>query len=166
MAMKAIGLSALLLSLTACKPLIDYAPPPGFAQAESDWREHHYKGSNDVGLRVTVFDNVEGGTLGYWGDDLEHKLTERGYALEKKAPLRSENKVSGVRYDFRLEAGMDDPMFLVVGLFVTDDYRYVTQLAGRHSELADYDARVAGMFESLLPQGCAPRSRICRQPPP
>ncbi len=154
------------LSAVGCAPVIDYSAPPGFVEAESDWQSQHYKGKDSVGLRVTVYDNVDGGTLGYWSNDLETKLLGRGYALEASSPLRARNDVPGTRYDFRLERDGDEPMFLSVGWFVTDDYRYVTQLAGRQSEYAGVGSDISKLFQRLNPGGCkAGKASVCRTKP-
>ena len=155
--------AAACLSAMGCAPLIDYSAPPGFVEAETDWQSQHYKGKDSVGLRVTVYDNVDGGTLDYWSNDLATKLEARGYALEHTSSLRAKNDVPGQRYDFRLEREGDEAMFLSVGLFVTDDYRYVTQLAGRHVEYAGVASDVAELFQRLEPGGCkAGKTSVCR----
>ncbi|MEM9456418.1 MAG: hypothetical protein AAGF11_19715 [Myxococcota bacterium] len=159
---------------SGCSQPLQYESPPGFAIAEQSWRSAHYKASDNVGLKLLVFDNVEGGTLEYWGQDLTHKLRARGYTLEGQSPLRAENKVVGTRFDFGLAHGDDHgnedkpPQFLVVSLYVTDDYRYVAQLAGDQALFARYDDRVDQLLAGLRPKGCRVRSTICRgsQPPP
>ena len=146
-----------------CAPVIDYTAPPGFVEAEADWQSQHYKGTDSVGLRVTIYDNVDGGTLAYWSNDLETKLLARGYALEGTSALRAKNDVPGQRYDFHLEREGDEAMFLSVGLFVTDDYRYVTQLAGRQEEYAGVASGVPALFQRLKPGGCkAGKASVCR----
>lgn len=155
--------AASCLGVMGCAPVIDYSAPPGFVEAEADWQSQHYKGKDSVGLRVTVYDNVDGGTLDYWSNDLKTKLVARGYALETSSPLRANNDVPGQRYDFRLERGGDEPMFLSVGLFVTDDYRYVTQLAGLQVEYAEVASGVPELFQRLEPGGCKTgKSSVCR----
>lgn len=151
------------LGAMGCAPVIDYSAPPGFVEAEANWQSQHYKGKDSLGLRVTVYDNVDGGTLDYWSSDLETKLQARGYALEGSSPLQAKNDVPGQRYDFRLERAGDEAMFLSVGLFVTDDYRYVTQLAGRQVEYAGVSSRVPELFQRLEPGGCkAGKTSVCR----
>ncbi len=154
---------ALGLSSVGCAPLIDYSAPPGFVEAEADWQSQRYKGKDSVGLRVTVYDNVDGGTLDYWSNDLKTKLIVRGYALEGTSPLRAKNDVPGLRYDFKLEREGDEVMFLSVGLFVTDDYRYVTQLAGLQEEYAGLSSDVPALFQRLEPGGCkVGKDSVCR----
>jgi len=156
----------LSLGMAGCASVIDYSAPPGFVEAQSDWQSQHYKGKDSVGLRVTVYDNVDGGTLDYWSNDLETKLVVRGYSLESSAPLRAKNDVPGLRYDFHLEREGDEPMFLSVGLFVTDDYRYVTQLAGRQDEYAAVAPGVPELFQRLEPGGCKTgKGSVCRARP-
>ncbi len=153
------------LGAVGCAAVIDYAAPPGFVEAQADWQSQHYKGKDSVGLRVTVYDNVAGGTLDYWSDDLQTKLLGRGYTLEGSSGLQARNDVPGLRYDFRLEHEGDEAMFLSVGLFVTDEYRYVTQLAGRRAEYDAVASDVAGLFERLEPGGCKVGKRsVCRTP--
>ncbi len=143
-------------------PLLEDTAPPGFAEAEHDWRTRHYKASDNVGLRFTVFDNVRGGTLEYWGNDLVDKLQQRGYVLLSQGALRSDNNLRGTRYDFRLSReDADEPMFLVVGLFVTDDYRYVAQLAGRDEFYETHASAVPTVFGSLRPTGCRRMQSVC-----
>ena len=48
--------------------------PSGFAQVEADDHGAHFKGRNNVGLRVATFHNVKGGTLEFWSEDLVRKL--------------------------------------------------------------------------------------------
>ena len=158
--------AASCLALTGCASVIDYSAPPGFAEAEADWQSQHYKGKGGVGLRVTVYDNLDGGTLEYWSHDLSAKLERRGYALQTSSALRAKNDVPGLRYDFRLDRDGEDPMFLSVGLFVTDDYRYVTQLAGRQDEYEALSGRVPSLFQRLEPGGCkAGKRSVCRDQP-
>lgn len=161
------GLLAALV-LGGCSRPLRYEAPTGFAVAEHDWRSAHYKASDNVGLKLLVFDNVEGGTLEYWGQDLTNKLRARGYSLEDQSPLRSPNKVAGTRFDFGLDHpdGQTPPQFLVVNLYVTDDYRYVAQIAGDEALFSRYDGRVERLLEGLRPRGCRARSEICRGPQP
>jgi hypothetical protein len=158
----------LALGLAGCGAALDYEAPPGFARAESDWRSAHFKASDNVGLKLLLFDNVEGGTLEYWGQDLVRKLEARGYALQGQAPLTAANHVAGTRFDFVLDTGDSElpPKFLVVSLFVTDGYRYVAQIAGDKSLLPRYASRVPRILAELKPRGCKPRSEVCRGPQP
>ncbi len=162
---RALCLLAVGLALTGCSRLIDYETPPGFARAETeeDWRSRRYKASDNTGLKLTVFDNVDGGTLDYWGRDLVAKLEERGYRFDGAAQLESKNDVPGQRFNFGLAATDDaPPMFLVVGLFVTDDYRYVVQLAGDAAGYDAYDGRVSALFGRLRASGCRTRDSLCK----
>lgn len=162
-----LGLLGALL-VGGCSHPLQYEAPPGFAVATQDWRSAHYKASDNVGLKLLVFDNVEGGTLEYWGQDLARKLRARGYTLEDQSPLQSQNKVSGTRFDFDLDRqdGETGPQFLVVSLYVTDDYRYVAQLAGDEALFSRYDGRVEALLQGLRPRGCRARSEVCRGPQP
>jgi hypothetical protein len=156
--------SAISAIQAGCGRILEYEAPPGFAAADHDWRSAHYKASDNVGLKLLVFDNVDGGTLDYWAADLTRKLEGRGYVLGKQAPLTSSNRVAGTRADFVLDRqdGETAPQFLVVSLFVTDKYRYVAQIAGAQSHYAMYDARVPELLGDLRPKGCRARSKICK----
>jgi hypothetical protein len=157
-----VAMLGLTATLGGCRPALSLDAPTGFAAAETTWRSVHFKASDNVGLKLLLFDNVEGGTLEYWGRDLEHKLTARGYVLASRSTLVAPNSIRGTRFDFQLATDDDDdPMFLVVGLFVTDDYRYVAQIAGTRARYAEYDARVPEILGELRPRGCRPRSKIC-----
>jgi hypothetical protein len=147
---------------TGCGAPLRYEAPRGFASAKQDWRSAHYKASDNVGLKLLVFDNVEGGTLQYWGEDLVRKLQAREYELRGQAPLRTRNAVAGTRSDFTIDPPGDaPPQFLVVSLFVTDDFIYVAQLAGDAELLSRYDGRVPEIVAALRPRGCRPGSRVC-----
>jgi hypothetical protein len=138
-----------------------YEAPKGFAEATKDWRSIHYKASDNVGLKLLVFENVEGGTLDYWGEDLVRKLRARAYELREQSPLRTSNDVAGTRFDFVLARDDKPAQFLVVNLFVTDDYLYVAQLAGDATLLPRYGARVPEIVSALRPKGCKPASDVC-----
>lgn len=65
------------MGVMGCAPLIDDSPPPGFVEAESDWQSQHDKGKGSVGLRVTIYDNVDGGTLDYVDGPRSDRPSER-----------------------------------------------------------------------------------------
>ncbi len=166
MAMRPLVLALGVLAATACGAPLRYHAPRGFAEATHDWRSAHYKASDNVGLKVLVFDNVEGGTLDYWGEDLVRKLKGRGYALRSQSAVTARNDVSGTRFDFVLKPDDAAPQFLIVNVFVTDDYLYVAQIAGDATLLPRYGRRVPEIVAELHPLGCRPRSAVCRGPQP
>ena len=152
---RTLGVTLAAMLAGGCGKLIRYEAPDGFAAAEGDWRSAHYKGNDNVGLKLLVFDNVEGGTLEFWGADLVPKLQARGYELRSQHAVTSGNRVPGIRYDFALREayGFPEPQFLVVALFVTDKYRYVAQLAGAQRHLPAYDPKVPAILAGLRPRG-------------
>lgn len=162
MAMKTWVL-ALLVGTSACsEAMIEFEPPRGFAYADGDWRVTHYKGANNVGLKILAFENVQGGTLGYWSGDLERKLIARGYTLRSSSEVRGDRRIRGRRWDFEIELD-GEPNFLVIGLFVTDDYRYVVQLAGAREHYPVQSEAVPEILAGLELHGCHLRNSICRQ---
>jgi hypothetical protein len=164
-----MALKHALLALTlaaGCSGPLHFEAPRGFAEADRDWRSIHYKASDNVGLKLLLFDNVEGGTLDYWGADLVRKLSARGYALRDQSALRSGNDVVGTRFDFAFARDDEPPQFLVVNLFVTDEFLYVAQLAGEAPLLPRYDARITEIAAALLAKGCLARSDVCNGPQP
>lgn len=152
--------------VTGCSSPLRYDAPKGFAEATRDWRSIHYKASDNVGLKLLLFDNVEGGTLDYWSADLVRKLGARGYALRDQSALRSGNHVVGTRFDFAFARDGEAPQFLVVNLFVTDEFLYVAQLAGDAPLLERYDARIPEIAAALVAKGCKARSDVCNGPQP
>src|SRR5690606_40429774 len=95
-------------------------PPPGFAQVDRDDSGVRMKGPDEVGLNLRVYDNVRGGTLAYWSEDLVRKLAKRGYRLEAQAAVVSDNGVAGTRFDFAYQArDTKDPKFFTALLFVS-----------------------------------------------
>jgi hypothetical protein len=142
-------------------------PPPGFAQVDRDESRLRMKGPDDIGLNLRVYDNVRGGTLAYWGEDLVRKLSKRGYRLESQAPVVSDNGVAGTRYDFAYEAeGSEAPKFFTALLFVSDRYKVVVQLAGG----AEHHARLAQQIDQIAAEtkvrGCRLGKRTCKGPQP
>ena len=147
---------------------------PGYAKVkESDWMAH-YKASDDTGLNVRVFANVEGGTLNFWAQDLVTKLAPRGYTLVDQTPIESKNGVPGARFDFSyVPPGTDleseeatAPRFYTVALFATDEYRVVVQLAGKAAVAAEHQQRLDRILADLKVRGCDVVSDICRPDEP
>lgn len=161
MALKHV-LGSLLLLASGCFTTLRYEAPEGFALANRDWRSAHYKTSDNVGLKVLVFDNVEGGTLEYWSTDLVRKLTARHYTLRGQAPVKSGNGRPGTRFEFVLEEPGESPKFLVVHLLVTDDFIYVAQVAGEADLLPRVRALGPALVAGLEVRGCKTRDSVCR----
>lgn len=152
--------------LSGCKK---YAiePPTGFVEVSSNTFETRMKAQDDVGLRVHRFENVRGGTLGYWAADLVTKLGKRGYVLTNQQPARSKNGREGTRFDFDYTIpGTDEPKFYTVVLFVTDAYKFTLELAGDREWAKAYQARADTIAGELKVRGCKTASKICGGPQP
>jgi hypothetical protein len=162
------GLATAALLLGGCNAYrLD--PPTGFAQVDRDASGVRMKGSDEVGLNLRVYDNVEGGTLAYWSEDLVRKLAKRGYRLEKQSPVTSDNGVVGTRFDFAYASpGDDTPKFFTALLFVTDKYKVIVQVAGD----AEHHPRIARQVDQIAAatkvRGCKVGKPTCKgpQPPP
>jgi hypothetical protein len=155
-----------LLATTACAPFVLREPPPGFAVVESYDEHARLKSGDDVGIHVIAFDNVEGGTLAFWSEDLVEKLARRGYVLEKQTPIASRNGVDGTRFDFRYETPTEKlSKFFTAALFVSDKRRVVVQVAGNADLAAEHQARAGEIAEELRVRGCRGR-KVCRGPQP
>ncbi|MBL4686800.1 MAG: hypothetical protein JKY37_19540 [Nannocystaceae bacterium] len=142
--------------------LYDLQPPPGFATVEDDWRSTRLKAADNVGMSMSVFDNVKGGSLRFWGADLQNKLKSRDYALVETKSTVSGDGVVGTRFDFDYTPpGSEASKFLVVVLFVTDDYRFVLQLAGRKELRVQYAASLPATVADLRLSGCGRQSSLC-----
>lgn len=155
MALRHVWLALMIGLGSGCLSTLRYEAPKGFALANRDWRSAHYKASDNVGLKVLVFDNVEGGTLAYWSEDLVRKLQAREYTLKERAAVQTGNGVAGTRFELVVEG-----QFLVVNLFVTDDFIYVAQVAGDERLLGRYRGLEVG--EGLRARGCKGRESVCR----
>lgn len=143
--------------------------PSGFAEVEATDNGAHYKGRNNVGLRVATFHNVKGGTLEFWSEDLVRKLGDRGYALVAQSPAKAGNGLPGTRFDFEYQPPGDDQALrkYSVILFVTDKHRVVMQLAGEADLFSDSSARLGEIAGKTKVRGCRPWTDICKagQPP-
>jgi hypothetical protein len=150
----------------ACAPFkID--PPTGFVEvSDSSW-ETRMKAQDNVGLRVHRFENVRGGTLGYWAADLVNKLGKRGYTLVNQAPASSKNGKQGTRFDFEYTApATEEAKFYSVVLFVTDKHKVTLEVAGDEQYGPAYQARIGELTKELKVRGCKAGSKICRSPQP
>ncbi len=160
---------ALLLGLTLSTGCSKYKlePPTDFVEVHAYSSEVRMKAQDNVGLNLRAFKNVRGGSLSFWGSDLVDKLSDRGYRLVAQAPARSKNGVVGTRFDFDYTPqGKETPKFYIAVLFVTDEYRFVLQVAGDKAREAAYTGRIDEITDDLKVRGCAVASKICKGPQP
>lgn len=142
-------------------------PPTDFVEVHAYSSEVRMKAQDNVGLNLRIFKNVRGGSLSFWGADLVDKLSDRGYVLRAQGPARSANGVVGTRFDFDYTAqGKDTPKFYSAVLFVTDDYRFVLQLAGDKSRESAYSGRIDEISSDIKVRGCKIVSELCKGPQP
>jgi hypothetical protein len=161
-------LAPALLALAAGCNAYRLEPPAGFAQVYAGDSGAHMKANNNVGLKIAVFDNVDGGTLTFWARDLVEKLGKRSYQLVNQTPAESKNGVVGTRFDFSYVPVGDAelPRFYTAVLFVSDEHIVVVQLAGLESYKAQYSAEVDGILAELKVRGCKVRTKACKGPQP
>lgn len=155
------SLILLALALTGCHAY-RLEPPIGFAEVEHHDHRARMKAGDNVGLNVTVFDNVRGGTLAFWGSDLVRKLQARGYTLQAHTAVRSKNGTSGTRFDFDYVDREAQPKFYSVLLFVSDRHRVVVELAGNEALAEVHRGQIPKITEELVVRGCKPSSEVCR----
>ncbi len=161
-----ISLAALALSMTACRSF-KLEPPEGFAQVDDDKYGARMKAGDDVGLNLRVFDNVEGGTLGFWSEDLVKKLGKRGYALVGQNAVTSRNGVVGTRFDFDYTPpGTTAKKFYAAVLFVSDANVVVVQLAGDEARRSHWAPKIDGIAGETIVRGCKLGKKTCRGPQP
>lgn len=142
-------------------------PPAGFAQVDRDDYGARMKAGDDVGLALKVFDNVEGGTLSFWSEDLVKKLGKRGYALVGQSEVKSDNGVAGTRFDFDYTPpGTESKKFYTAVLFVSDANVVVVQLAGDATRRAVYTGRIGEIAASTKVRGCKSWTDTCQGPQP
>ena len=137
--------------------------PAGFAQVDKGDYGAHYKGSENVGLRIARFDNVKGGTLAFWSEDLVRKLGSRGYTLKSQRPAKSDNGLPGTRFDFTyLPPGTEtEHRTYSVVLFVSDKHLIVVQLAGRPDAAERYGKQLDEITADMRVRGCRAWTDIC-----
>lgn len=170
--MRRIGLivaAALVPLLSAgCRSPYKLEPPAGFAEVDNHYYGAHMKANNNVGLKISVFNNVKGGTLAFWSRDMVEKLGTRGYALIGQSPARAKNGVVGTRFDFRYTpVGKDEgPRFYTAVLFVSDEYKVVLQVAGREAHKGQYSAEIDSIAGELKVRGCKAVTKACKGPQP
>ncbi len=161
-----LGALALALGLSACKPF-ELEPPPGFAEVQDYHSDSRMKASDNVGIRVRSFDNVRGGTLAYWAEDLVTKYGRRGYHLEAQMPATSKNGKSGTRFDFSYTSPGDDVRkFDSVVLFATDENIIVLEIAGDNEHAARHRQKLGEIVGDLTVRGCKLGGKICGSPQP
>lgn len=161
-----IGLTLVAGLGSGCRPY-RLKPPSGFAEVERDKYGTRMKAGDDVGLNLRVFDNVRGGDLAFWSEDLVRKLGKRGYVLLGQHAERSDNGVVGTRFDFSyVPPGSEDRKFYSAVLFVTDAHVFVVQLAGNESVGAAYTPRIDAIASDTTVRGCRAWTKVCRGPQP
>lgn len=141
-------------------------PPTGFAQVEKDEYGTTMIAPDHVGLKVKAWDNVKGGSLGFWGEDLVNKLGTRGYALQKQSAVKSKNNVAGTRFDFAYTAPDGAEKFYAAVLFTSDDYRVVLQVAGDAKLAPRYLSNLDSIAGQTVVRGCKIRNSLCKSPQP
>jgi hypothetical protein len=161
-----MGLCALVVGASGCRNY-KLKPPAGFAQVDADDYGARMKAGDDVGLHLRVFNNVEGGTLGFWAEDLVKKLGKRGYALVGQHAVKSKNGVDGTRFDFDYTPpGTQEKKFYTALLFVSDESVVVVQLAGDDARRSHWATRVDEIAGDTVVRGCKPWKKTCDGPQP
>ena len=157
------------LLATACAPFKLNQTPPGYAQVSNYSGMTHFKAGDDVGAKVHSYSNVKGGTLAYWSEDLVDKLSVRGYTLVGQSPVKSQNGIDGMRFDFDYVPPGDESQlkFYTVVLFATDSYRVVIELAGDMDARERHRAEPEMIAKSLKVRGCNNKKQtVCGSPLP
>jgi len=166
MSYKSTFLVSALLALTAVTGCSSFRlkAPAGFVEVENDGYGAHMKGGDEVGLKVSVFENVKGGTLAFWSQDMVEKLGRRGYVLTGQTPATSRNGVHGTRMDFEYTPpGKEQTKrFYSAVVFATDAHRVVVQLAGKADHFDKYSARVDEITSATKVRGCRAWTKICK----
>jgi hypothetical protein len=166
MTMKRLVLGAVALALGGCKPY-KLEPPPGFAEVSSDSYAARMIAGDNVGLNLRVYDNVPGGTLAFWSQDLVQKLGARRYELTKQTPVKSRNGVAGTRFDFDYVNPDGEPKFYSVIVFVTNKHLFALQVAGDEAHAQRYRSQLDAVVRDASMRGCRPGgSHPCRGPQP
>jgi hypothetical protein len=161
-----LGLALVITGATGCKNY-KLKPPAGFAQVDADDYEARMKAGDDVGLHLKVFPNVEGGTLGFWAEDMVKKLGKRGYALVGQKGVKSKNGVDGTRLDFDYTPpGTEAKKFYTALLFVSDDNIVVVQLAGDEARRSHWAPKVDEIAGDTVVRGCKSWKKTCDGPQP
>ncbi len=161
-------MSTSLLASTGCSgPFKMKDPPTDFAEVEAWDGFLRMKAGDDVGLNVRSFDNVDGGTLAYWSEDMVEKLGRRGYILTKQSAVESRNGVVGTRFDFDYASPTTgEAKFYTAILFVSDQWRIVVQLAGDAEPRGNYAASTKVVLEPTKAHICKVTEKTCDGPQP
>ncbi|MBV1861930.1 MAG: hypothetical protein KUG77_26145 [Nannocystaceae bacterium] len=141
-------------------------PPQGFAQVDHDDYATTMIAPDHVGLNVRVGDNVKGGSLGFWSEDLVNKLGTRGYTLTGQSAVKSKNGVAGTRFDFDYTAPDGAEKFYSAVLFTSDKYRVVLQIAGNADLGPRYLTQLDGIAGETKIRGCKLVDSLCKSPQP
>lgn len=141
-------------------------PPQGFAQVEHSEYATTMIAPDHVGLNVRVWNNVKGGSLGFWSEDMVNKLGTRGYTLTRQSPVESKNGVAGTRFDFDYTAPDGVEKFYSATLFASDEYRVVLQVAGDAELGPRYLAQLDGIAGQTKIRGCKLINSLCKSPQP
>lgn len=164
--MKRLLCTLALACLTTACATHKLEPPTGFAQVESDEYSTTMIAPDHVGLNVRVWENVKGGSLGFWSEDLVSKLAKRGYTLRKQVPVRSKNGVAGTRFDFDYTAPDGAEKFYSAVLFTSDKYRVVMQVAGDAELGARHQPKLDTIAGEVTVRGCKLVKSLCKSPQP
>jgi len=141
-------------------------PPQGFAQVSHDEYSTVMMAPDHVGMNVRVWDNVKGGSLSFWGEDLVNKLGTRGYTLKAQKAVKSKNGVAGTRFDFDYTAPDGVDKFYSAVLFTSDEYRVVLQIAGNAELGPRHLAELDGIAAQTKVHGCKPMKSLCKSAQP
>lgn len=141
-------------------------PPQGFAQVDHDDYRTTMIAPDHVGLNVRVGDNVKGGSLGFWSEDLVNKLGVRGYALTRQSAVKSKNGVAGTRFDFDYTAPDGAEKFYSAVLFTSDKYRVILQIAGNAELGPRHLAQLDGIAGETKIRGCKLINSLCKSAQP
>lgn len=141
-------------------------PPTGFAQVDHSEYATTMIASDHVGLNLRVWNNVKGGSLAFWSEDMVNKLEPRGYTLTRQAAVQSKNGVAGTRFDFDYTAPDGVEKFYSAVLFTSDEYRVVLQIAGNAELGPRYLAQLNGIAGATKIRGCKLIDSLCKSPQP
>lgn len=153
-------------SLTTACATHKLEPPQGFAQVSHDEYSTVMMAPDHVGLNVRVWENVKGGSLSFWGEDLVNKLGTRGYTLKGQKAVKSKNGVAGTRFDFDYTAPDGVEKFYSAVLFTSDDYRVVLQIAGNAELGPRHLAELDGIAAQTKVHGCKLVKSLCKSAQP
>lgn len=166
MIMKRLLTTLALACLTTACATHKLEPPTGYAEVDHDDYATNMIAPDHVGLNVRVWDNVKGGSLAFWGEDMVTKLAKRGYTLRHQGAVKSKNGVAGTRFDFDYTAPDGVEKFYSAVLFTSDDYRVVLQLAGDAELASKHRANLDQIAGQTKVRGCKLVKSLCKSPQP